>query len=116
MSRIFAVGIAALTLAACQPAAEPAAPVETAPADPAVEAAAAAGPAVPTDPVDALVQRAEICVHFGGEEPFDAGRAAQIDQALEANRCDTVVADGRALQAANPSASARLDAALEPFG
>ncbi len=64
------------------------------------------------DPVAGIVDRAEICLHFAGEEPFDDARRAQIDQAFEENRCETVVADGDALKAQRPQDAARIDQAL----
>ena len=67
------------------------------------------------DPVAGVIERAEICLHFGGEEGYDAERRAQIAKAFEDNKCDTVVADGDALKATHPDAVARIDAALEPL-
>ncbi|CAL1691079.1 hypothetical protein MMB232_01214 [Brevundimonas subvibrioides] len=64
------------------------------------------------DPVAGVIERAEICIHFGGEEPFDDARRAQIDQAFEDNQCDTVVADGDALKARRPQDAARIEAAI----
>lgn len=64
------------------------------------------------DPVVGVIERAELCLHFGGEEGFDAARRAQIDRAFADNRCDTVVADGDALRASRPQDAARIDAAL----
>ncbi|ADL00528.1 hypothetical protein [Brevundimonas subvibrioides] len=68
------------------------------------------------DPVAGVIERAEICIHFGGEEPFDDARRAQIDQAFEDNRCDTVVADGDALKARRPQDAARIEAAIADLG
>lgn len=112
MSRVLVIGLAFIALAACRPAqpSDPAAPAEAAPA---VEAAA---PAPPADPVAAFVERAEMCVHFGGEEPYDAARAAEIAAAVQANRCEALAADGAALKASTPAAAAQIDAALAPLG
>ncbi|WP_425987220.1 hypothetical protein [Brevundimonas sp. TWP2-3-2] len=112
MSRVLAIGLAFIALAACRPA-QPAGPAAPAEAAPAVEAAA---PAPPADPVAAFVERAELCVHFGGEEPYDAARAAEIAAAVQANRCEALAADGAALKASMPAAAAQIDAALAPLG
>jgi hypothetical protein len=62
--------------------------------------------------VDALIARADACLHFAGEEPYDAARRAEIEKALTANRCETVVADGDALKVARPKDAARIEASL----
>lgn len=64
------------------------------------------------DPVVGVTERAELCLHFGGEEAYDEERRVQIDQAFENNRCDTVVADGDALKAQRPQDAARIEAAI----
>ena len=78
---------AALSLAACNTPAEPAAapggapePAAAAPADP---AAAPAG----TLPADGAAQQEkfEICEHFASEEPYDDARRDQINAAIETN-------------------------------
>ncbi len=128
--------LAALALSACQRT-----ETQTAPAPaPAPSAASATAPAASTpaavepadesqealmqqerqaqlaraaaDPVVGVIERAELCLHFGGEEPFDDARRAQINRAFTDNRCDTVVADGDALKASRPQDAARIDAAL----
>lgn len=64
------------------------------------------------DPVVGVVERAELCLHFGGEEGYDAARRAQIDKAFKDEKCDTVVADADALKARRPQDAKRLDAAV----
>ncbi|CAN5458842.1 hypothetical protein BH10PSE1_BH10PSE1_27560 [soil metagenome] len=125
MYRPVLIGLAAVTLAACKPAAPPESAPAAAPSTAMGEAAADAEMKEQTrlaqveqraraaaDPVVGVIERAELCLHFGGEEPFDAARGAQIDKAFEDNRCDTVVADGDALKASHPQDAARIDAAL----
>ena len=64
------------------------------------------------DPVTGVIERAEICLHFAGEEAFDDARRAQIGRAFDDNRCDTVVADGEALKVRQPQDAERIDAAI----
>ena len=64
------------------------------------------------DPVVGVVERAELCLHFAGEEGFNAERRAQIDKAFADNRCDAVVADADALKATRPQDAAKLDEAV----
>ena len=109
MSRLIALGFASIVLAACQPAAEPAAPAAPAEAAPAAEAAA---PATPADPVAAFVERAETCMHFAGEEGYDAARRAELASAIAENRCEALPADAAALKASTPAAAAQIDAAI----
>ncbi len=52
---------------------------------------------VPAD-VFAWVQRRMTCDHWGGEEGYDAERAAQIAAALAEARCDALEADGQTLR------------------
>lgn len=81
-----AVAAAALSLAACnKPASEPADAVAPASA-PASAAPAASEPAaaLPAD-MQAHAEHAELCEHFAGEEPYDAERRKQIEDAIEAN-------------------------------
>ncbi len=86
-----AVASAALSLAACnKPASEPAdavapasAPASAAPAA-SEPAAASAAAALPAD-MQAQAEHAELCEHFAGEEPYDADRRKQIEDAIEAN-------------------------------
>ena len=65
------------------------------------------------DPAVGVIERAELCLHFGGEEAFDDERWAQINKAYEDNRCESVVADGDALKATRPGDAARIDEALK---
>jgi hypothetical protein len=130
MSHRTAIGLIVLalsagTLAACQkadkaPPSAPSAPA-AAPAIPAEDASMAAATEqerqaqlarAAADPVVGVIERAELCLHFAGEEAYDDARRAQIDKAFEDNRCDAVVADGDALKAAHPKDAARIDAAL----
>jgi len=90
---IAAACLAALSLAACNKPAEPAAAPEAA-ADAAAPAAAEAAPArgaeavpaggLPAD-VAALQAQFETCVHFAGEEPYDADRRQQIEAGIAEN-------------------------------
>jgi hypothetical protein len=64
------------------------------------------------DPVIGIIERAEMCLHFGGEEGFDAARRAQIDKALADEKCDSIVTDAEALKAARPKDATRLDEAV----
>lgn len=94
-----AVCAAALTLAGCNKPAEtpaaPAAPAASAPAEAAGPAPAAGAQADPGDvaapaggwPADvaALKEKYDTCEHFAGEEPYDADRRKQIEDAIEAN-------------------------------
>ena len=64
---------------------------------------------IPAD-VFAWVQRWEGCAHWGGEEPYDAERAAEIAAALRALNCETLEADEQALRAAHAARPAILEA------
>lgn len=129
MRGIIIVGLTALTLVACQPAAEPAAPVEA--EAPAVDADQAARDAVwtaledrylavnvqPTDPIDAVEWREVRCNFLAGEIGGDNSAQDRAIQArMEELRCgDGVLEDARALKASHASdtaAAARLDALL----
>ena len=50
------------------------------------------------DAVARFVERAEMCVHWAGEEPYDDERRAEIDRNLADLRCTTVRRDGEALK------------------
>ena len=63
---------------------------------------------VPAD-VFAWVQRRMACTHWGGEEPYDAERAAQIEAALSEARCDSLAADEQAVRRAHADDEAVLD-------
>lgn len=69
----------------------------------------------PSDPIDAVIARVEMCVHWGGEEPYDAERRVEIERGIKDAGCDTVVADGEALKATHPADAARIEAALADF-
>ncbi|MFC5343520.1 hypothetical protein ACETK8_09790 [Brevundimonas staleyi] len=129
MSRIITMGLAALTLAACQPAAQPAAPVQTeAPAAPqaetpedaawrALEDRYLAMNVQPTNPIDAVEWREVRCNFLAGEIGGDNSAQDRAVQArMEELRCgDGVLEDARALKASHVSdtaAVARLDALL----
>ena len=131
MSRIIAIGLAGLVLAACKPVAEPAPPAEPAAAaapapaaQPVVDAAWAAEQdrylavnVEPSDPVEAVMWRGVRCDFLGSE--FGGDNSAQ-DRAINARmdelRCgDELLAEARELRgtlAGAPAAVARLDALL----
>lgn len=48
--------------------------------------------------VQAVVDRWEDCVHWGGEEPYDKERGREIDRALKALRCDRLPRDTLSLR------------------
>ena len=131
MCRIILVGLAALTVAACKPVAEPA------PAAPAAETAAPAAPAEtaaesawmaeqdrylavnvqPPEPVDAIMWRGVRCDFLGSE--FGGDNSAQdraINARMEELRCgDELLAEARELRvtlAGDPDAVARIDTLL----
>lgn len=63
-----------------------------------------------------LVERAEGCIHFAGEEPYDEDRRADIERALTELRCDALQREAtfeRARFEGAPAAQARLDTALD---
>lgn len=43
--------------------------------------------------VVAFIERTEACLHWAGEEPFDADRKAEIEAAWREERCDELKAD-----------------------
>ncbi|MGV3578357.1 hypothetical protein [Brevundimonas sp.] len=129
MFRIITMSLAALTLAACQPAAEPAAATQPeAPAAPAAETPEDAALRAledryleinvePTNPIDAVEWREVRCNFLAGE--FGGDNSAQdraINARMEELRCgDGVLEDARALKASHAldtAAIARLDAIL----
>lgn len=58
-----------------------------------------------------LAKRIEACEHFAGEEPYDAARAAELRQQVEAN-CpgnQAELARLRRQHAANPAIKRQLD-------
>jgi len=84
-------------------------------------AVALSGCADPTwsdDAVTRFLERAEMCEHWMGEEPYDADRRAEIDRNLSDLRCTTVRRDGEALKLSRkdrPGDLSRIDAALAGF-
>ncbi|HYC98836.1 hypothetical protein [Brevundimonas sp.] len=70
------------------------------------------------DAVTRFVERAEMCAHFSGEEPYDDARRAEIDKALSDMRCPTLLRDGAALRLSRkdrPEDVLRIDEALSAF-
>lgn len=111
-----------LLAAACKDRAPSPAPAETeAPSAPAPAPSATASPAAvpPPDPaaeVSRLAKRIEACEHFAGEEPYDAARAAELRQQVEAN-CPGNQAEHARLRrqhAANPAIKRQLDRLEQP--
>jgi hypothetical protein len=71
-----------------------------------------------TDAVTRFVERAGMCEHWMGEEPYDAARRAEIDGNLNDLRCTTVRRDGEALKLSRRDRSGdviRIDEALAGF-
>lgn len=70
------------------------------------------------DAVAKFIERAEMCEHWMGEEPYDAARRAEIDRNLRDLRCTTVRRDGEALKLSRrdrPEDLGRIDEALAGF-
>ncbi|MDP3800980.1 hypothetical protein [Brevundimonas sp.] len=70
------------------------------------------------DAVTRFVDRADMCAHWSGEEPYDEARRAGIDQALSDMRCATLLRDGAALRLSRkdrPDDVRRIDMALSAF-
>lgn len=68
--------------------------------------------------VTRFVERAEMCAHWSGEEPYDAARRAGIDRNLRDLRCTTITRDGEALKLSRkdrPEDLRRIDEALAGF-
>lgn len=68
--------------------------------------------------VSEFVERADMCAHFSGEEPYDDARRADIDAALRDMRCSTLLRDGAALKLSRrdrPEDVRRIDEALSVF-
>ncbi len=68
--------------------------------------------------VPEFVERADMCAHFSGEEPYDDARRAEIDAALRDMRCSTLLRDGAALKLSRkdrPEDVRRIDEALSVF-
>ena len=51
---------------------------------------------IPSD-IAAYVERRKACNHWGGEEPYDKARLAQINRAVAKLNCDALDADEKAL-------------------
>lgn len=65
-----------------------------------------------------FVERAEMCAHWAGEEPYDEARRAEIDRNLNDLRCTTITRDGEALKLSRkdrPGDLRRIDEALAGF-
>lgn len=65
-----------------------------------------------------FVERAEMCAHWSGEEPYDDARRAEIDRNLNDLRCTTLTRDGEALKLSRkgrPEDLRRIDEALAGF-
>ena len=70
------------------------------------------------DAVARFVERAQMCEHWMGEEPFDDARRAEIDRNLTDLRCMTIRRDGEALKLSRkdrPEDIRRIDEALAGF-
>ena len=68
--------------------------------------------------VTRFVERAEMCAHWAGEEPYDDARRAEIDRNLNDLRCTTITRDGEALKLSRrerPEDLRRIDEALAEF-
>ena len=68
--------------------------------------------------VTRFVERAEMCAHWAGEEPYDDARRAEIDRNLNDLRCTTITRDGEALKLSRrerPEDLRRIDEALTGF-
>ena len=73
---------------------------------------------IPDQDVVAFEARAQSCEHWSGEDAYDAARGAEIDKAIRASRCDTLLNDSDRLRTANrsnPAALARINMAISPF-
>jgi len=126
MSRIIVIGLTAVLLAACQPAAEPAAPEAPAPITATDQAAQDAVWAaleerylgmetVPSDPIEALEWREVHCNFLGGEIGGGAEQDRAVNARIEEIGCMRQLEDAQALKATrmtDTAAVARLDAFL----
>ena len=71
-----------------------------------------------SDALARFIERAEMCEHFAGEEPYDDARRAEIDRNLSDLRCTTITRDGEALKISRrdrPEDVRRIDEALAGF-
>lgn len=92
------------------------APVAAVPATAPAPPLAATPSPDPISEVAQLAKRIEACEHFAGEEPYDAARAAELRQQVEAN-CpgnEAELARLRAKHAGNPALIKRLDELRAP--
>ena len=76
-----------------------------------------AGADLPSD-VAAFLKRAETCVHFAGEEPYDDARRTEISLAMDAAGCRTLESDAVTLLSkhagnADATSAINLDVALD---
>lgn len=68
--------------------------------------------------VTRFLERAEMCEHWMGEEPYDDARRVEIDRNLNDLRCTTITRDGEALKISRrgrPEDLRRIDEALAGF-
>ncbi len=68
--------------------------------------------------VTRFIERAEMCAHWSGEEPYDDARRAEIERNLRDLRCTTITRDGEALKLSRRERSEdlrRIDEALARF-
>jgi len=63
-----------------------------------------------SEPIAVLdfVARAQMCTHWGGEEPYDAERRAQIEAAVTELRCETLEGDAQQLRVVHADRPATL--------
>jgi hypothetical protein len=59
--------------------------------------------------IAAYVQRRTACNHWGGEEPYDKARAAEITKAMAKLNCATIEADEKTLRRRYRHAPAQLE-------
>ncbi|HYC75572.1 hypothetical protein [Brevundimonas sp.] len=77
-----------------------------------------ADPTWSDDAVTRFLERAEMCEHWMGEEPYDGARRTDIDRNLNNLRCATVRRDGEALRLSRkdrPEDVRRINEALAGF-
>jgi len=65
--------------------------------------------------IQAFIERADGCLHWAGEEPYDAIRRQEIDKALQELRCLELKADLFALKAAYPDRADLMQVLAETF-
>jgi hypothetical protein len=49
--------------------------------------------------VAAMIERIAMCIHFGGEEPYDSARSREIAAAMKKHGCERLDSDEAALRA-----------------